>query len=122
MGRFGGDERVVKEERDLPILLDPTSEELKLLVRIRDEAHRFAITFSRKLRAKQAVTSVLETIPGVGTKRARALLKRFGGLAGVKRASAEELASTPGMNSETAAAVAAWVRGRSDSTDPSNRS
>ncbi len=122
MGRFGGDERVVKEERDLPIVLDPTSEELKLLVRIRDEAHRFAITFSRKLRAKQAVTSVLETIPGVGTKRARALLKRFGGLAGVKRASAEELASTPGMNSETAAAVAAWVRGRSDSTDPSNRS
>jgi excinuclease ABC subunit C len=63
MGRFGGDERVVKEEKELPIVLDPSSEELKLLVRLRDEAHRFAITFSRKLRAKKAVTSVLETIP-----------------------------------------------------------
>lgn len=110
MGRFGGDERVVKEEKELPIVLDPSSEELKLLVRLRDEAHRFAITFSRKLRAKKAVTSVLETIPGIARTRARALLRRFGDLEGVKRASESELASVDGMDSAAARRVFDWAR------------
>jgi excinuclease ABC subunit C len=67
------------------------------------------------------VTSVLETIPGVGTKRARALLKHFGGLAGVKRASQAELAAVPGIDATTAAAVATWVTERLDRLDPDVR-
>ncbi len=106
-GRFGTEERVIREDRELPILFEASSEELKLLVRVRDEAHRFAINFSRKIRGKQAVTSVLETIPGVGPTRAKALLRSFGGLEGVKQASAEDLLRVLGT-SRTVAALLTW--------------
>jgi len=69
-----------------------------LLQRVRDEAHRFAITGHRSLRAKRQLRSVLEDIPGVGVQRRRELLRQFGGLPEVQCATVEELASVPGIN------------------------
>ena len=71
-----------------------------LLERIRDEAHRFAITYHRKERGK--VKSKLDSIPGVGPVKRKALLKRFGSVKGVAAASVEELNSTPGISDELA--------------------
>jgi excinuclease ABC subunit C len=71
---------------------------LFLVQRIRDEAHRFAITFHRQKRAKQAVASVIEAVPGIGPARRKALLKQFGSVDAIRQASLEELAAVPGMN------------------------
>ncbi len=80
------------------IHLSPDSLALHLIQQIRDEAHRFAITGHRARRDKKRVTSVLETIPGIGTKRRRELLHYFGGIQALKRASVEELARVPGIS------------------------
>jgi excinuclease ABC subunit C len=98
-------ERVVPAEGDDPIILRPDSAELLLLMRIRDEAHRFAIQYNRRLRRKAAVSSVLELIPGIGARRARALLAHFGSLPAVKSAPIEALAAAPGMTTPAAAAI-----------------
>jgi excinuclease ABC subunit C len=95
-------ERVVPAEDDAPIILPPDSPELLLLMRIRDEAHRFAIQYNRKLRRKEAVSSVLELVPGIGTKRARALLTHFGSLGAVKSAAVGDLEAAPGMTAPVA--------------------
>jgi excinuclease ABC subunit C len=71
---------------------------LFLVQRIRDEAHRFAITFHRQKRDRQAVASVLEAVPGIGPARRKALLKQFGSVDRIRQASLEELAAVPGMN------------------------
>jgi excinuclease ABC subunit C len=71
---------------------------LFLVQRIRDEAHRFAITFHRQKRGKQAVASVLEAVHGIGPARRKALLKHFGSVEVIRQASLEELAAVPGMN------------------------
>jgi len=88
--------------RPAPIALPRNSQGLYLLQRIRDEAHRFAITYHRKLREKGGMSSLLEEIPGIGPKRRRALLEKFGSLEAIQRASIEELASVPGMNRRAA--------------------
>ena len=80
-----------------PILLTRGSQGLFLVQRVRDEAHRFAITYHRQRRSKSAVKSAMDSVPGIGPKRKRMLLRRFGSLAGVREASLEELASVPGM-------------------------
>lgn len=80
------------------IHLSPDALALHLIQQIRDEAHRFAITGHRAQRDKKRVTSILETIPGVGNKRRRDLLQYFGGIQALKRASVEELAKVPGIN------------------------
>ena len=80
-----------------PILLPRGSQGLFLVQRVRDEAHRFAITYHRQRRSKSAVKSAMDSVPGIGPKRKRMLLRRFGSVAGVKEASLEELASVPGM-------------------------
>jgi excinuclease ABC subunit C len=98
-------ERVVPAEGEDPIILRPDSPELLLLMRIRDEAHRFAIQYNRRLRRKEAVSSVLELIPGIGAKRTRALLGHFGSLAAVKSAAIEDLAKAPGMTAPAAEAL-----------------
>ncbi len=87
------DERVFVLGRKDPIVLRQNSPELFLLARMRDEAHRFAITFHRSLRGKSTLRSALEEIPGVGPTRKRALLKHFGSLKRVREASVEEIAS-----------------------------
>ncbi len=91
-------ERVYLPGRSEPILLPEGSAERHLLMRIRDEAHRFAITHHRKVRSRQMLTSMLEEIPGIGKKRRLALLKHFGTLAGVRAATVEALAAAPSMN------------------------
>ena len=82
--------------------LSRRSPSLKLLQRARDEAHRFAVSFSRKRRTARTITSELLTIPGVGPNRRRALLARFGSLAGVKTATPAEIAAVPGFSATLA--------------------
>ncbi len=96
---------------DYPVILQRSSEGLYLLQRVRDEAHRFAITAHRKKRSKGMTVSALDDVPGLGPARSAALLKHFGSLKRLKAASAEEIASVPGMGERTAAAVVAALAG-----------
>jgi excinuclease ABC subunit C len=88
-----------------PILLPRDSQALYLVQRIRDEAHRFALTYHRQLRGRRTVKSQLDELPGVGPKRKAALLKRFGSVKGIREASIEELVATPGVDRATATRV-----------------
>lgn len=78
---------------------------LKLIARIQDEVHRFAITYHRSLRNKRVLHSVLEDIPNVGTTRRKQLLKKFGSIENIEKASLEELAATPSIDSRTAKSI-----------------
>jgi excinuclease ABC subunit C len=91
------EEEIYLPDRAEPIKLPRTSEGLYLMQRVRDEAHRFAITYHRKLRRKQTVISQLDGVPGIGPKRRSALLKHFGSIDAIRAASVEELAAVPGM-------------------------
>ncbi|MDD5312702.1 MAG: excinuclease ABC subunit UvrC [Dehalococcoidia bacterium] len=88
-----------------PLDIARESEESLLLQRVRDEAHRFAVTYHRKLRSKEGRASALDTIPGVGTKRKKALIARFGSVKNIKSSTAEELASVSGINIELAGKI-----------------
>ena len=98
-------ELVFKEGESEPVVLPRHSQALYLIQRIRDEAHRFAITFHRKLRGKRNLVSVLDHVVGIGPKRRQALWQHFGTLAKMQAASVEELAKAPGMNRPAAEAV-----------------
>jgi excinuclease ABC, C subunit len=98
-------ELIFTEGRPDPVELPRRSASLYLIQRIRDEAHRFAITFHRKLRSKRNLVSVLDHIVGVGPKRRQSLWTHFGTLDKIKAASIEELAAAPGMNRPAAEAV-----------------
>ena len=98
-------EDVYFPERRDPLVLPRDSQALFLLQRIRDEAHRFGITFNRELRSKAGVMSELDKVPGIGPRRRKELLKRFGDLETIKQASIEELAAAPGMNVAAAEAI-----------------
>ena len=87
------------------ILLDKRDYSLKMLQRIRDEAHRFAITFFRSIHSKRSLTSVLAEIPGVGKIKRRALIEKFGTIDRIMRASPKELAETEGIGDGLAAAI-----------------
>jgi excinuclease ABC subunit C len=90
-----------------PVVLPRTSEALYLLQRVRDEAHRFAVAFHRQRRSRAMTTSALDGIPGLGEKRRKALLARFGSVRTMRRATPEELAEVPGIGPALAAVVAA---------------
>jgi len=92
------EEEVFLPDRAEPLRLPRRSPGLRLLQRVRDEAHRFAVTYSRKRRRQRTITSELLAIPGVGSARRRALLERFGSLAGVRSATAQEIAALPGFS------------------------
>jgi excinuclease ABC subunit C len=98
-------ERIFLPGRKNPLLLRPDGAPLLLLARIRDEAHRFAVDFHRKVRGKELLSSVLDQIPGVGAGRRRLLLSRFGSLAGVAAASEEDLAGVPGISRTVARSI-----------------
>jgi excinuclease ABC subunit C len=100
---------------EYPVVLPRTSEGLYLLQRLRDEAHRFAITFHRQRRSKAMTTSQLDGISGLGEKRRKALLKRFGSVKRIRAASVDELADVPGIGPALAAVVAAQLRSGPDS-------
>jgi len=107
-GRFKKDEierspeRVFLPGQKNPLVLRQNTGELFLLARLRDEAHRFAITYHRKLRRERNFRSVLEQIPGVGEKRKRALLAHFGSLKRIRAATPEEIARVEGFNLQLA--------------------
>jgi excinuclease ABC subunit C len=104
------DEEVFLPGRPDPIRLSRRSPSLRLLQRARDEAHRFAVTYNRQRRTARTVTSELLTIPGIGPARRRALLARFGSLAGVRLASAAEIAAVPGFSTVLAERILNQVR------------
>ncbi|MCA9850794.1 MAG: excinuclease ABC subunit C, partial [Dehalococcoidia bacterium] len=87
------------------IMLPRTSEALYLVQRIRDEAHRFAITYHRKVRGKASTQSVLDTIPGIGPKRKRALMRKFGSVKNLREASVSDIAATVGFTERLAETV-----------------
>jgi excinuclease ABC subunit C len=104
-------ERVFLPGVEEPVILDPTSATTHLVARVRDEAHRFAIAYHRKLREKKAVRSELDDIPGIGETRKKALLRRFGSVAMVREAGVEELAGVKGMSKKAAEGIANYFRG-----------
>jgi excinuclease ABC subunit C len=99
------EERVFLPNRKNPVVLARNSTALFLLQRVRDEAHRFAITFHRELRKRERLRSVLDDVPGIGPTRRRRLLKHFGSMRRLTAASAEEIAALPGFGDELAAVV-----------------
>jgi len=90
-------EEIFVPDEDEPIVLPRGSEALYLVQRIRDEAHRFAIAFHRQVRGKTAITSALDSVPGIGPKRKKALLKKFGSVKAIREASVDDVASTVGF-------------------------
>ena len=90
-------EELFVPDEDEPILLPRGSEGLYLVQRLRDEAHRFAITFHRQVRAKTSIQSALDTIVGIGPKRKKALLNKFGSMKAIREAGVDEIASTVGF-------------------------
>lgn len=101
------EERIFLPGRVNPVLLRRNSSALFLLERIRDEAHRFAITYHRTLRGRERLASVLDAIPGVGAERRRRLLRAFGSVKRMRQAKVEELARVPGIPLPLAGAVRA---------------
>ncbi len=103
------EEEIFVPGRPDSIRLPGGSEALFLVQRIRDEAHRFAVTYHRNLRKKDSTRSLLDDIPGIGPKRRQALLKQFGSLDGIRSASVEDLAAVPGMNRSAAEKLAEYL-------------
>ncbi|MEV7122757.1 excinuclease ABC subunit UvrC [Kitasatospora griseola] len=97
---------------DDPVVLPRSSEGLYLLQRVRDEAHRFAITYQRSKRAKRLTAGELDSVPGLGETRRRALLKHFGSLKKLRAATVDELCEVPGIGRRTAETVAAALASR----------
>jgi excinuclease ABC subunit C len=105
---------------DFPVVLARTSEGLYLLQRLRDEAHRFAVTFHRQRRSKAMTASRLDGIPGLGEKRRKALLRQFGSVKRIRAASVDELAAVSGIGPALAAVVAAELGSAAESTPAVN--
>ncbi len=95
-------EEVFIPQRAEPIALSRQSHGLKLLQRVRDEAHRFALGYYQKTHKREAFASALDSVPGIGAKRKRALLRQFGSVQAIREASLEELATARGMNKSLA--------------------
>ncbi|NJP32420.1 excinuclease ABC subunit UvrC [Micromonospora thermarum] len=104
-------EEVWLPDDDFPVILPRTSEGLYLLQRVRDEAHRFAITFHRQRRSKRMTESALDRVPGLGEVRRKALLRHFGSLKRLSAASVEEITEVPGVGKRTAEAILAALGG-----------
>ncbi len=107
---------LAKQEEELyvkdvaePIALPRTSPALYLLQRVRDEAHRFAVTYHRKVREKAGTRSALDSIPGVGPKRKRALIRKFGSVKGIREAAVDEIAATVGFTRSLAERVKEYL-------------
>ncbi|WP_413810185.1 excinuclease ABC subunit UvrC [Streptomyces sp. OE57] len=104
-------EEVWLPDEEDPVVLPRSSEGLYLLQRVRDEAHRFAITYQRSKRAKSLKTGPLDTVPGLGDSRKQALLKHFGSVKRLRAATVEQICEVPGVGRKTAETVAAALAG-----------
>jgi excinuclease ABC subunit C len=104
------EEKVFHPQYKEPFILGKHSPLLHLLDRIRDEAHRFAITYHKKVRSRETIKSILEEIPGIGKVRQKELLKYFGSVEKIRKATEEELAKTPKMNRKSAHMVYHFFR------------
>jgi excinuclease ABC subunit C len=104
-------EKLYRPGRKNPLILDRHSPVLLYLMRIRDEAHRYGITIHRRLRGKEALTSALEKIPGVGKGRKELLLREIGSMQRIAQASVEELAAVVGIGPALAAQIWAHLHG-----------
>jgi excinuclease ABC subunit C len=111
-------ERVFLPGRKNPVVLKPNSTALFLLQQVRDEAHRFAITYHRLLRAKERLGSPLDTVPGIGPARRKALLRHFGSLKRVYAATVEELTQVPGVTPAMAEEIQKQLRVKSEELRP----
>ncbi len=105
-------DRLFLPGRKNPRFLPANSAGWMLLLRLRDEAHRFAVTFHRKRARKEMVESVLDQIPGIGPVRRQRLLQHFDNIEALKAATVEELAAVPGLNRQAAAKVHEWLAGK----------
>lgn len=112
VSRKAGLEKLIQLENDRPVMIEVAQDSpARLLIQqIRDEAHRFAITAHRKKRAKNRLQSVMDTIPGIGPARKKALLHHFGGLAELKKASAVEIEKVRGISPALAAQIVKLLR------------
>jgi excinuclease ABC subunit C len=106
-------EEVWLPDEEYPVILPRTSEALYLLQRLRDEAHRFAITHQRR-RRRRDIQSVLAEVPGLGEARIKALLRHFGSVSALKQATPDEIAQLPGVGPKLAAAVHAHLAAPAD--------
>jgi excinuclease ABC subunit C len=112
-GEEGSDrefERVFLPGVDEPIILEPTSRTTHLVARVRDEAHRFAIAYHRKLREKRAIHSELDDIPGIGEARKKALLRHFGSLDRIKQATMEDISKVKGISKKAAGEIVEFFK------------
>ena len=100
--------------QDEEISIDTSGEGFRLITRIQDEAHRFAIEYHRSLRSKEQVHSLLDDIPGIGDTRRKALMRRFKSLENIRDASLEELAETESMNAASARQVYEFFHSRKE--------
>ena len=97
-----------------PLVLPRNSQALFLLQRVRDEVHRFSVTYHRTLRGKNATMSVLDTIPGIGPTRRRALLNFFGSVERLKHANIDQIANAPAMNRKLATTIHTMLHGEDE--------
>ncbi|QOC91177.1 excinuclease ABC subunit UvrC [Micromonospora craniellae] len=109
-------EEVWLPDDDFPVILPRTSEGLYLLQRVRDEAHRFAIGFHRQRRSKRMTTSALDSVPGLGEVRRKALLRHFGSLKRLSAATVDEITEVPGVGRRTAEAILTALGGGTSPT------
>jgi excinuclease ABC subunit C len=112
------DERVFLPGRPQAIVLAHDSPELYLLERLRDEAHRFAVAYHRKLRRRPYQHNVLDRIPGIGPARKRALVAHFGSVRAIRQAAVEQLAAVRGISARQAAAIHAALHGGPGEGEP----
>lgn len=103
------EEEIFLPDSPEPVVLPRNSQALFLVQRARDEAHRFAVTYHRNLRSKSSTQSALDLVPGVGPKRKRDLVRKFGSVSGVREADVEQLASTPGMTRKLAEKIKEYL-------------
>ena len=115
-GLAKADEEVFVPWDDTPIVLPSGSASLYLIKQVRDESHRFAITFHRELRGKAMTVSILDEVPGIGPTRKKAIMKRFGSMKRLRAASEGDIASVPGVPGEVARAVFESLRALSTET------
>jgi excinuclease ABC subunit C len=96
--------------RETPVILPRDSEGLKLLQRIRDEAHRFALSYHRKLRERKLSESLLDSIAGIGAKKKQALLKFFGSIEKLRKADVSEIEKVPGVKRKDAESISKYFK------------